>query len=108
MSFESLLNKLCTISTKTETQNATGSVTSSWASTFTNVPVRYNRSKTGTVNSGVYQVTLEDYTFYFLPDVTISIADRIVVDGKTFEVAHVYKDSSDHHLEVFARETKFD
>ena len=104
MSFAKLLNKLCTIQTKTESQNDTGSVTTSWADTYVSIPVRYNRaSGKGGVNNGSLQVTLEDYTFYFKPDVTISIADRIVVDGKTFEVEHVYMVSNNHHLEVMGK-----
>lgn len=110
MSFDSLLNKRCTIQTKTQVQNATGSVTLNWANAFTNVRCRYNRSsqRKGNVNAGSFQVTLEDFTFYFSFGVQITKADRILVDGKTFEVMHVYTDGSDHHLEVFAREISFD
>jgi len=103
MSFEKLLNKLCTIQVKTDSQNATGSVTSSWADTYVSIPCRYNRATGGKVLSGAYQVTLQDYVFYFKIDTTISEGNRIVVDGRTFEVLNAYKDSSGHHWEVFAR-----
>jgi len=110
MSLDKLLNKLCTIQTKTETQNATGSVTLSWADTYVSVPVRYNRISQGQgrVLSGSYQVTLQDYVFYFRNDAIISEGNRIVVDGRTFEVLHAYKDSSGHHWEVFARYITFE
>jgi len=110
MSFEKLLNKLCTVQVKTETQGSTGSVSESWTNTYTNVMCRYNRviQGKGSVVSGAYQVTLEDYTFYFKPDQVISKANRIVVDGLTFEVEHVFKDSAGHHLEVFARLKSYD
>lgn len=107
MSFDKLLNKTCTIQTKTETQSATGSVSSTWGDTYTSIPVRYNRTREGRVIAGSYEVTVKDYTFYFKSSQTIGESDRIVVDGKTFEVVHVYSDSSVHHLEVFARETTF-
>lgn len=104
MSFKKMLNKLCTIQTKTESQNATGSITTSWANTYQNVLVRYNRtSSKGGVNVGSLQVTLEDFTFYFESTVTISVADRIVVDGKTFDVEHVYTVSNNHHKEVMGK-----
>lgn len=109
MSFDRLLNKTCSIQRKSESQNATGSVTASWSNAYTGIPVRYNRVSQGKgrVSAGSYQVTLEDYVFYFKVGQDVTISDRIVVDGKTFEVEHVYKDSSDHHLEVFAKLKSF-
>ena len=109
MSFEKLLNKTCVIQTKTETQSATGSVSLAWANTYANVPCRYNRISQGAgrVFGGEYQVTLEDYMFYFRSGETVTKANRIVVDGRTFEVMHAFSDSADHHMEVFAREITF-
>jgi head-tail adaptor len=108
MSFEKLLNKLATIQTKSTAQNATGSVTESWANTYTNVKCRYNRAGNGRQSAGTYQVTLEDFVFYFKVDQVITIADRIVVDGKTFVVDHVFQDGSAHHIEAFAKLKSFD
>lgn len=107
MSFDKLLNKTCVIQTKTETQTGTGSVTTVWDDTYTSIPVRYQRAGAGRRLVGSYQVTLEDYVFYFKVGQTISKADRIVVDSRTFEVDHVFQDSSGHHLEVFAKETTY-
>lgn len=110
MSITHLLNKTCTIQTKTETQGDTGSFSASWANTYELIPVRYSRARSGNgrVQAGSFQVTLEDFIFYFESNRTISIADRIVVDGLTFEVTHVFSDSSDDHLEVLGRLKDFD
>jgi len=110
MSLVHLLNKTCTIQTKTETQGATGSFTASWANTYQNVLCRYCLSNKGrgSVIAGSFQVTTEEFTFYFKHDQTISIADRISIDGKLFEVLHVNSDSSTHHLEVLAKVRSYD
>ena len=106
MSFCKLLNKLCTIEQKTETQGALGEVSLSWSDKAINVKTRYVQAKQSELRGG-YQVTIEDYKFYFLVSADIAIADRIVVDGDTFEVMHVLYDSSDHHKFAYARITKF-
>ena len=103
MSFEKLLNKLCTIQTKSEVQTGLGEITTSWVDTYTDVKCRYNRSKAPIVLDGSYKVSLEDFSFYFLITSTITKADQIVVDGNTFEVMHVFEDSKGHHKKVYAR-----
>ena len=108
MSFEKLLNKLCVIQTKSEVQDGLGEISTTWANTYTDVKCRYNRNKVPQIADGSYKVTQEDYVFYFLNTATITIADRIVVDSKTFEVMHVFEDSKGHHKEVFARLTSFE
>lgn len=110
MSFNTLLNKTCTIQTKTESQSGTGSITESWGNTYTSVPCRYNRANAskGSTFAGQYQVTIKDFIFYFKSDATIGEGSRIVVDGKTFNVQQVFKDSAGHHYEVFARLVTFE
>lgn len=108
MTFTDLLNKTCIIQTKSLTQGSTGSVSESWANTYTNIPCGYNRAKQGAISNSVYQVTLEDFVFYLDPTVVVSKADRISIDGKLFEVMHVFKDSADHHIELFARVKSYD
>tara|TARA_R100001086_G_C11744219_1_gene233387 strand:- start:173 stop:499 length:327 start_codon:yes stop_codon:yes gene_type:complete len=101
MSFCKLLNKTAVIQEKSGSQSALGEITDSWSTKASNVKTRYMQvSKSELV--GDYQVTLEDYKFFFEFATDISIADRIVVDGKTFEVQHVASDSSDNHKFVFA------
>ena len=107
MSFNNLLNKTCTVQTKTKVQGNTGSVTNTWADSYEDVAVRYERAKEGSIISGLYQVTLDTSIFYFKSDQIITKADRIVIDSKTFEVEHVFKDSSGHHLEVYGKERTY-
>ena len=106
MSYEKLLKKTCTIEQKTETQGALGDISLSWSSKAVNVKTRYVQAKQSELRGG-YQVTIEDYKFYFLATADIAIADRIVVDGDTFDVMHVLSDSSDHHKFAYARIIKF-
>lgn len=106
MSFEKLLKKLCTIQQKTETQGALGELSISWNDKYTTVKTRYVQAKQSELRGG-YQVTIEDYKFFFLFTEDIAIADRIVVDGDTFDIMHVLTDSSDHHKFAYARIIKF-
>jgi len=108
MSFDKLLNKLCSIQSKVEVQNETGSVDLSWSDIYVNIPCRYNRTKIGTVIAGSYQVTIQDYTFYFKKEIVLSEGYRITLEGKVFEIQHAYKNSSGHHWEVFARLISFE
>ena len=106
MSYSQLLKKTCTIEQKTETQGALGELSTVWSSKATNVKTRYVQAKQSELRGG-YQVTIEDYKFFFLFTEDIAIADRIVVDGDTFDIMHVLTDSSDHHKFAYARIIKF-
>ena len=106
MSYCKLLNKLCTIQQKTETQGALGELSISWNDKYTTVKTRYVQAKQSELRGG-YQVTIEDYKFYFLATTDIAIDNKIVVDGDMFEVMHVLSDSSSHHKFAYARIIKF-
>ena len=105
MSFEKLLNSLCDIQEKSETQDALGSVDSpSWTNIATNVKTRKSPvTQKPQVGDEDYHVTLEDFVFFFLASVTVGKANRIVFDSQNYQILGVRKDSKDHHKEVFAR-----
>lgn len=81
----------CTIQTRTETVDGLGGVVHTWANTYTSVacrldPVYADRSER--VSSGV----LEGESAWMLNipyDQAISVEDRVIHDGKTYEVAAV-------------------
>lgn len=103
MGFLSTLNQTCSIESPSETQTGTGAITRSWVESASNVSTRYHRAQKERVINGDYQVTLEDFVFYFKSDVTITKSDRIVADSKNFEVITVVEHSKSHHLSVYAR-----
>lgn len=107
MSFAKLLNKTCVIQEKAETQTGLGELTLSWSNKATGVKTRYMQVSQSEL-LGSYQLTLEDYKFYFEADTDVLIADRIVVDSKTFEVKHVATDSSEHNKFAIAKLIQFD
>lgn len=106
MSFTKLLNKTCVIQEKTSAQSGLGEITDSWSTKASGVKTRYSQVSRSEL-IGEYQVTLEDYKFYFEPSVDVLIEDQIVVDSKTFEVKHVATDSSDHNKYAFAKLIQF-
>lgn len=107
MSFSKLLNKTCVITERDPAaQNAIGERIESWSDKATGVKTRYLQAKQSELR-GAFQVTSEDYKFFFEQSTDISIADRIVVDGQTFEVKHVLSDSSAHHKFAYAEIIKF-
>lgn len=102
MSLNNLLPDICVIQSNTETQDGLGEVSLTWGDKLTGVKTRYQQvSRSELV--GDYQVTLEDYKFYFEPDTNVTIADRIVVDGRNFEIKHVATDSSKHYRFAIAK-----
>lgn len=106
MSFTKLLNKTCVIQQKAETQTGIGELTLTWSTKASGVKTRYLQAKQAELR-GAFQVTSEDYKFFFEFATDISIADRIVVDGQTYEVKHVLSDSSAHHKFAYAEIVKF-
>lgn len=102
MSFEKLLNTTCTIQEKTDTQGATGEVTSSWATKTAGVACRINSGKNASVAEDIGKRSLVAVKIYFLIDTDIVEGNRIVADGVTYDVILVAQDSSADHLEVQA------
>lgn len=102
MPFEALLNETCDIQSKAATQTSSGELSVAWSNKATDVPTRRRTSKQPSVVNGIGQVTIVQYTFYFLPETDITEADRIVFDSGIYNVVLAGKDSSGHHLEVLA------
>jgi|GEM_PF-4002304 head-tail adaptor len=107
MSFENLLNQLCSIQSKTDSQTATGQVSSAWVDKATNVKTRMVAQKNPQVFGTLGHYTVADFKFYFLTGTDITEADRIVLNGETYDVVIAYPDSSGHHIEVGANKVSF-
>jgi hypothetical protein len=106
MPFSSLLIHVCNIQAKT--LNTTGyEQTASWTTTGTNIPCRYNANSGANINDAdQVRINKDDDTFFFDPNVNITRGNRIVYDGKNYDVIKVNKISDSqavHHLEVEAR-----
>lgn len=81
----------CTIQTRTESVDALGGVTYTWANTYTGVACRLDPVYTGR-SKGVSNLTLESKSEWMLNiphDQAISAEDRVAYDGKTYEVTTV-------------------
>jgi SPP1 family predicted phage head-tail adaptor len=79
----------CTIQTRTESVDALGGVTQTWANTYTSVACRLDPIGG---NEQVSNLVLEGESHWMLNisyDQAISIEDRVIHDGKTYEVAAV-------------------
>jgi len=102
-----MLNTVCDIESPTGTQSGTGAITRGWSKSVVGAKTRYHRNKDQNVLIGTYQVTLEDYKFYFLPSVVISKSDRILIGSDSYEILGVIEDSSGKTKTVYARIKSF-
>lgn len=102
MSFLKLLNKTCTIQTKSDnyTTNADGTVSETWANTYTSIPCRidklgstYNQSMGGLDPKSTHILFLESSR-------TIARGNRVIVDSITYFVLNSDDPTGKgHHLE---------
>lgn len=103
--FTRLQNKSAEVQSKTLTQNGIGETAEVWTKKGLYL-CRYEKNATPRVIDDVYKVTLDDYIFFFDAGVVVNRDDRIVVDGKTFDVIASYSIdgyTTAHHVETFAR-----
>jgi SPP1 family predicted phage head-tail adaptor len=81
----------CTIQTQTESVDALGGVVHTWANTYTGVACRLDPERTRQ-GEQVSSLVLESQSRWMLNiphDQAISVEDRVIHDGKTYEVATV-------------------
>lgn len=79
---------VCTIQVRTETADALGGVSVSYANTYTGVACRLDPQIIG-ATEGIENMTTEAESWWMLNipyDQAISVEDRVVHDGKTYEV----------------------
>lgn len=102
--FTNLLNKTASIQSKSLTQNDIGETTESWATVAT-YRTRYEKSSQARVIDDIYKVTLDDFIFFFDADAVVGRDQRIVVDGKIFNVIASYNidGALSPHVEAYAR-----
>lgn len=111
-SFTSLLIHTALIQTKTLTLVGFEQ-TAGW-SAGTSYPCRHDYERSARVNGGGIGVSRENTDndiFFFNPDAVIAEGNRIVHDGKNYDVLTVskmYDSGALHHLEVIARLTTTD
>lgn len=107
MSFEDYLDQSCDIEEYSESQDEYGEISRSWSTKESSVPTRYRRARKEReldVGDEDYRITIEDFVFWFLPQVEIGKEDRLVVNDKVFKViTPPIMDSSRHHQKVFGR-----
>ena len=102
--FTQLLNKTAEVQSKSLTQNNIGETTESWTKKGS-YPTKYEKNAQPRVIDDTYKVTLDDFIFFFDEGVEVNRDDRIVVDGKSFNVIASYAIDGrlSPHVEVFAR-----
>ena len=103
MSYTSLLKDTCTIQQKSKTQGLSGQVVFGWTTKTANVKTRKNKNLQPKIYDEVLKVYVDDYKFYFLAGTNITIADRILLGGLTYQVLNVDTDGQGHHIQVYAQ-----
>lgn len=104
MSFAKLLIHTCTIQSKSLSTSGYEQQ-ETWSDVSTDVPCRHDFAAANTTD-GDMRINRDDDLFFFLPDVTIERGNRIIEDGKNYDVLEVnkmYGAKVLHHLEVRAR-----
>jgi len=102
MSYEAMLNKTCTIQTKTKTQTTSGQITESFANTYTGVVTRYSPTLRPSVDRSLaLDAKIYDGVFYLKVSQTVESGNRIVFESETYEVQAVATDSQGHHKEAY-------
>lgn len=104
--FTKLLIHTCNIQSKT-LSTVGYEQAQSWTTIGTSIACRYNANTNVSINDAdQMRINKDTDTFFFNPDVTIERGNRIVYDGKNYDVIKVNKISDSravHHLEVDAR-----
>lgn len=92
---DDFLPDTCTIQTKTTTTGAMGGIAETYADTYPNVYCRLDPAGAG--DEAVVNFTTEGKSTWYLNikhDQAITIADRVVHDSQTYEVARVMDTNS--------------
>jgi len=106
MSYDSLLVNSCTIQRYTEgVQDDYGNPDKTWAVLHTDEPCRWSTPKNREIMVGAEVVIAE--LELFLGDIDITERDRVILDGRTYEViSATQRQGGDNHMECFLRVAK--
>ena len=108
MSYDALLTNTCTIKRFVEgAKDAYNRPTKTWPNHLVDEPCRYSTPRNREIKVG-QEVVLIDLEL-FLRDVDVTVQDRVVLEGTTYEILEVRKrqDSvSGHHKELAIRAIK--
>ncbi len=109
MSYASLLINTCTVWRFTPgAQDAYGNPVKTWAAIHTNIACRWSTPVNREIKVGA-EVVIADLQLFLLGGVDITEQDRVVLDGKTYEVlsaADRQNGTANHHVECFLRVVK--
>lgn len=106
MSFDSLLNKTCTIQSKSDTQDAAGQMVPSWTTVASNVPCRINAIGGGEQRAPTMVYEQVTHTLFLREQSGINLevgTYRIVVDSVNYNlllIKKIYGYSDLDHLEL--------
>lgn len=101
MSFETMLNKTCTIQSKTKTQSGSGSPVITWADTYPLVKTRYSPSLQPSADNTLAVAKTYDGVFYFKITQVVTEGNRIFFENEYYSVEGVASDSQGHHREAY-------
>ena len=111
MTFNTLLNKIGYLKTKTQSQDGAGQMIDTYSAGVTPVEIsyRFNPDRTAGNSQNIGNVSTLSGRFYFLASVSVDVGmvfeDEDEVD---WEILNAVKDSSDHHWEVTAMRIIYD
>lgn len=89
MSFNSLLNKICTIQKVTETQDASNQLVKTWSNKYTGIKCRLDQND-GREQMGDNKILTQATHVLFLEfTVNVLVTDRVIVEGRTYNVLQV-------------------
>jgi len=108
MSFEDLLNGICKIQERQETQSDAGEIKIDWVDIASEVECRKVIRRSPALDTKLGRVTVIDHIFYFMPDIIVKEGNRIIFENEAFLVTSVGGDSEKHHKSVVTEKTIFE
>jgi head-tail adaptor len=106
MGYRKLLNKTCTIQTRTldYTTNEDGTVIETWANTYTNIPCTIQKNSGTLEEIMAGQNKKSTHTLFLLTGQAIADGNRVVISSDTYYVED-YEDAAErgHHIEAQVR-----
>lgn len=101
MSFDSLLNKKCTLQQKTETQGSGGEQAETWTPYATGISCRIGQASGREVMTAEGKMVVATHIIYMRPRKVGERDNRAVIDNNIYDILSV-EDAAGHgdHLEI--------
>jgi len=102
MSFNSLLNEICTIQKNTPTTNSYNEKINGWSTKYANLSCRLRKNRRQDGNRDLSDFDIGDYILYIKKESNIEIltSDQVLIGSQAYKIVRADTESSKHHFEL--------